>query len=195
MAPGLSPSPPAGAVSGHPAAGERLSLMIRKIVGFHQDEEGDWVAELSCLHSQHLRHQPPFFERPWVQVPSERAAAVGGGIECPLCDRAELPERLHIVRTAGPFDAESLPAGLRRAHRIANGNWGYLRVLEGAASLTMETEPPTRIRLKAGEGQPIPPGVPHALSLQGAARLAIDFLARDDDLLHERDPPDSDHVS
>lgn len=156
--------------------------MIRKIVGFHQDEEGDWVAELSCLHNQHVRHQPPFFERPWVHVPSERAAAVGGELECPLCDRAELPERLRIIRRAGPFDADSLPVGLRRAHRIADGSWGYLRLLEGAAGLTIETDPAIRIRLKAGEGQPIPPGVPHAVSIEGPVRLAVDFLTRDENL-------------
>lgn len=28
----------------------------RRIVGFHQDEGGDWVAELSCMHRQHVRH-------------------------------------------------------------------------------------------------------------------------------------------
>ncbi|MHB8295114.1 MAG: DUF3565 domain-containing protein [Acidimicrobiales bacterium] len=34
--------------------------MIRRIVGFRGDAEGDWVAELSCWHSQHIRHRPPF---------------------------------------------------------------------------------------------------------------------------------------
>ena len=174
---------------------ERVTLLIRKIVGFHQDKEGDWVAQLSCLHSQHVRHQPPFFERPWVQVPSGRTSAIGAVIECPLCDRAELPEGLHVVRTAGPFDAHTLPAGLRRAHRIADGNWGYLRVLEGAAELAIETDPPIRIRLEAGESQPIPPGVPHAVSLQGPAHLAIDFLTKAEDS-HERDPPaDDDEIA
>lgn len=28
------------------------------IVGFHQDEEGDWVASLACGHNQHVRHNP-----------------------------------------------------------------------------------------------------------------------------------------
>lgn len=27
--------------------------MISAIVGFHQDDEGEWVAELTCLHGQH----------------------------------------------------------------------------------------------------------------------------------------------
>jgi tellurite methyltransferase len=61
----------------------------REIVGFHQDEHGDWVAELSCLHSQHVRHRPPFMERAWVLTEEGRDARIGSEIECPLCDRAE----------------------------------------------------------------------------------------------------------
>ena len=32
--------------------------MIHTIDGFHQDADGDWVAELSCLHDQRVRHEP-----------------------------------------------------------------------------------------------------------------------------------------
>ncbi len=32
---------------------------LRTITGFRLDEEGDWVADLACLHSQHMRHNPP----------------------------------------------------------------------------------------------------------------------------------------
>jgi Protein of unknown function (DUF3565) len=63
------------------------------IVGFHQDTEGDWVAELSCEHSQHVRHRPPFFDRPWVTTESGRASRLGSPIECPLCD--EPPSEEH----------------------------------------------------------------------------------------------------
>jgi len=152
--------------------------VIRTITGFHQDEEGDWVAELSCLHNQHVRHRPPFFDRPWAEAESGRAGAVGADIECPLCDRAELPDGLELVRTAGPFDDVTLPAGLRRAHLVADGVWGHLRVLEGAARLGIETVPPIDRRLEAGDSQPIPPGVRHAVSVDGPVRLAVDFLRR-----------------
>ncbi|MDG7001319.1 MAG: DUF3565 domain-containing protein, partial [Nitrososphaerota archaeon] len=46
--------------------------MFREIVGFRQDELGDWVAELSCLHAQYVRHRPPFQIRPWVLDDDER---------------------------------------------------------------------------------------------------------------------------
>jgi hypothetical protein len=61
----------------------------RTITGFHQDEEGDWVAELSCGHNQHVRHRPPFQIRAWVLEADGRADRLGTAIDCPPCDRAE----------------------------------------------------------------------------------------------------------
>ncbi|MEY2475348.1 MAG: hypothetical protein QOG87_663 [Actinomycetota bacterium] len=152
--------------------------MQRVIQGFHQDDAGDWVAELSCLHGQHVRHDPPFQDRPWVTTAGGRATRVGAAIDCPLCDRAELPEGLAAVRTAGPFDAATLPAGLRRDHRVAERTWGLLRVLDGSARFTMATDPAVDRRLGAGDTQPIPPGVAHAVHVDGLVELAVDFLTR-----------------
>ncbi len=56
-----------------------------KIVGFHQDEEMDWVAELSCGHQQHVRHRPPFTERPWVLTQERRASMLGHDVVCAEC--------------------------------------------------------------------------------------------------------------
>lgn len=61
--------------------------MQRRITGFHQDTEGHWVAELECGHSQHVRHDPPWQQRPWVLAEDTRAARLGSALECPLCDR------------------------------------------------------------------------------------------------------------
>ncbi len=149
--------------------------MQRSIVGFHQDDDGDWVAELSCLHNQHVRHRPPFQNRPWVMDDSGRAGRIGAPLDCPLCDRAEMPEGLSIARMAGPFDADTLPAGLRRHHRVAERTWGCVRVLEGGVVFSMESQPPLEVRLEAGGRQPIPPGVPHCLTVDGPVRLAVEF--------------------
>ena len=43
-----------------------------KITGFHQDEDKDWVADLSCGHSRHFRHNPPFRLCEWVTSPQGR---------------------------------------------------------------------------------------------------------------------------
>jgi tellurite resistance-related uncharacterized protein len=153
--------------------------MQRWIVGFHQDEDGDWVAELSCLHNQHIRHRPPFQERRWVLDETERAARVGAELDCPLCDRAELPEGLRLVRTAGPFDAETLPPALRKQHRVAERTWGLLRVDQGSVWFTLVGDPPLHLRVDAGHQQPIPPGMDHSLTVEGPVRLVVEFLVRD----------------
>ena len=59
----------------------------REIVGFRQDEIGDWVAELDCHHRQHVRHRPPLWPRAWVETSAGRARHVGTTLDCPLCDR------------------------------------------------------------------------------------------------------------
>ena len=65
--------------------------MRRTIEGFRRDGAGEWVAKLSCLHGQHVRHGPPFQERPWVVSEAGRAERIGAELDCPLCDRAQLP--------------------------------------------------------------------------------------------------------
>lgn len=60
--------------------------MKQPIAGYHQDENGDWVAELVCGHHQHVRHKPPFVERPWVKTEAGRSAMLGARLECKKCD-------------------------------------------------------------------------------------------------------------
>ncbi|MCZ6581392.1 MAG: DUF3565 domain-containing protein [Nitrospirae bacterium] len=60
--------------------------MTRRIISFHQDDSGDWVADLECGHGQHVRHNPPWIERPWVTTPSGRKSHVGTVLECKRCE-------------------------------------------------------------------------------------------------------------
>jgi hypothetical protein len=62
--------------------------MLRRIVGYRQDEEGHWVAELDCGHSQHVRHDPPWQVREWVTTPEGRARHLGAELHCRRCDEA-----------------------------------------------------------------------------------------------------------
>ncbi|MCH9742720.1 MAG: DUF3565 domain-containing protein [Proteobacteria bacterium] len=55
------------------------------IVGYHQDDEGDWVAELACGHNQHVRHNPPWFNRPWTTSNAGREAMLGQRLGCRKC--------------------------------------------------------------------------------------------------------------
>jgi uncharacterized protein DUF3565 len=61
----------------------------RAIVGFETDEVGDWVALLECGHRQHVRHQPPWRERPWVLTTEGRAGRIGSPLQCPTCDEED----------------------------------------------------------------------------------------------------------
>ena len=63
--------------------------MRQSIVGFHEDAEGHWVAELACGHGQHVRHDPPWQVREWVLTPEGRREFLGVELECPKCDRGE----------------------------------------------------------------------------------------------------------
>ena len=55
------------------------------IVGFHQDDDEDWVADLSCGHSQHVRHRPPWTLRPWVTNENGRKEHLGKVLLCRKC--------------------------------------------------------------------------------------------------------------
>jgi hypothetical protein len=56
------------------------------ITGFHQDEHGDWVAELACGHTQHVRHRPPWELRPWVLNSKGRSDHLGRALRCVKCE-------------------------------------------------------------------------------------------------------------
>ena len=155
--------------------------MIRTIVGFHPDGDDSWVAELSCSHSQHVRHRPPFSDRAWVQDPAGRAGRIGSPIECPLCQRGERPEGLVLLRRAGPWDQDTLPDGLLGTHRTPEGRWGLLRVLEGSVDFQLLEDERTAgpvLHLVAGSEQPIPPEVPHRLVRVGPVRLELELWGR-----------------
>jgi len=57
----------------------------RKTIGFHKDEVGDWVADLSCGHTQHVRHNPPLVSRPWVLTEEGRQRFLGYELVCKKC--------------------------------------------------------------------------------------------------------------
>ena len=61
-------------------------MAVRRIVGFHQDDESHWVADLECGHSQHVRHDPPWQVRPWVITVEGRHQHIGTTLNCRLCD-------------------------------------------------------------------------------------------------------------
>lgn len=151
--------------------------MLRRIVELAADRAGDWVAHLECHHLQHVRHRPPFWSAPWIEDAAERERRLGTTLNCPLCDRCEIPRGLVVVRTTATWDEHTMPDALRRSHRVASGTWGRIRVDVGALRFVADTEPATDVIVVSGRVQGIPPDVAHQVEPQGSTRFAVEFLA------------------
>jgi len=89
-----------------------------------------------------------------------------------------MPQGLTLLRTAGPWDEQTLPEGLQHSHRTAEGVWAVLKVLDGEVDFRMETSPLLKVRLVAGNQQAIPPSVPHEIDLIGPMLLTVEFWKR-----------------
>lgn len=64
----------------------KLQNMKTTIIGFRQDEESHWVADLACGHSRHFRHDPPWQVREWVVTREGRERLMGSKVECKKCE-------------------------------------------------------------------------------------------------------------
>lgn len=86
----------------------------------------------------------------------------------------ELPPGVALARTTPTFDQDSVPAGLLRAHQVAEGVWGRLVVHRGRLTFCFEDDDQRRI-VAAGESVVIPPQRPHHLELDGPVSFAVEF--------------------
>lgn len=91
-----------------------------------------------------------------------------------MLGNSTLPEGLKLTRKTNVFDAETVPKGLLKAHQIALGTWGLLRVLDGELRFVLESSGESRV-LRAGEAQVVEPGVSHHVELGPDARFFIEF--------------------
>ena len=71
--------------------------MEQRIIGFHQDEHGDWVADLECGHGQHVRHNPPWSERAWVVTQHGREQKLGETLFCKKWDEVALDALVEVI--------------------------------------------------------------------------------------------------
>jgi len=150
--------------------------MKRAIESFAKDQADDWVARLSCGHPQHVRHRPPFVERDWVTTADGRQQMIGSVLECPRCDRLEVPEDWQAYRTTPDFNATSVPAGLLKDHSTKAGVWGELHVLSGDVIYVLTDPIQKTLQLSAGQTAGIPPEALHHVALSSDARFRVRFL-------------------
>lgn len=87
----------------------------------------------------------------------------------------ELPDHVEYVRTTDVFDQAHHPAGLLRAHRVANGVWARLLVHSGEMVFVFEDTPAEPTALSAGESIVIPPGRLHHVEMPSPVTFALEF--------------------
>lgn len=90
--------------------------------------------------------------------------------------RGTFPPGLAVTRRTPVFDQDTIPAGLRRAHRTAAGVWGLIRIVEGR--LRYRTiEPDAEQILDPQHCATIAPGCVHEVEPLGPVRFFVEFYA------------------
>ncbi len=79
------------------------------------------------------------------------------------------PSRSRVITT------RTVPAGLLRAHRVADGVWGRLVVHTGSVGFAFDDSPDDVVAVHAGDAVVIPPARPHHVELRGPATFAVEF--------------------
>lgn len=96
----------------------------------------------------------------------------GGG---PIAPRGALPAGAEPYSTIGPFDAQSLPKGLRGKHNLKAGTWGLLRLGEGSLRFVWDDAAGGAEDLIAPASLVVPPQVLHHVEGDGPFSVTIAF--------------------
>ena len=153
--------------------------MDRPITSFSLDEDGVWVAMLSCGHLQHVRHHPPLTDRPWVMTEEGRNSRLGMSLNCVRCDHFELPSHFIPYSRTPVFTEATVPDGLRRDHSTKAGVWAKIIVMEGKLRYHIERLETTQ-ELSQGRSGIVTPEVPHHVEPLGAVRFYVEFYRTPD---------------
>ena len=149
--------------------------MERPITGFRQDDEGHWVAELGCGHTQHVRHDPPWQVRPWVLTEGGREAMLDTSLDCTYCEMAVLPVDVRAYKQTPSFTESSVPEALLREHRTKPEVWARIVVEEG--KLAYHSGRGVFV-LRPGVDGVVEPDQPHHVRPLGRVRFHVAFLRR-----------------
>ena len=151
--------------------------MQRPINSFEKDEHGDWVAFLSCGHTQHVRHNPPFFERPWVTTEQGRRDKLGALLDCVQCERFEMPDTFKAYRKTAEFTENSIPKSLLNEHSTKAGVWAKIHVLEGKLIYHVDE---LRAKFEISRGAPgiVLPEIKHHVEPVGPVSFFVEFYKR-----------------
>ncbi len=148
------------------------------VVGFSRDDEGHWVALLSCGHRQHVRHRPPWELRPWVLTEEGRREHLGLSLDCVPCAMPALPPDAVRYKSTPEFDESTIPAGLLARHRLKAEVWGRIVVSEGRLLCVIEGEPEASFVLRPELPGIVAPESPHHVAPRGPVRFRVEFFRR-----------------
>lgn len=151
--------------------------MNRTIVDYHKDENDDWVAELDCCHGQHVRHKPPFINRPWVENQTGRDAMLGEVLDCLKCDRLEWPDGLVAYQQTPEFSETTTPKGLLKDHSTKAGVWGKIKVKQGLLNYMLVTG--ESFELTPGNEGVVVPTMLHHVSPHGTTQFCVEFYRKE----------------
>ena len=152
------------------------TMANRRIHHFATDEDDDWVAVLKCGHRQHVRHKPPWQNRPWVLTAEGRQTKIGELLDCQYCDMPSLPENAQVYRTTPIYSEQTLPQGLTRDHQTKPNVWGRIIVLSGQLSYEI-CDPEERCWvLRPGVPGTIAPQTRHRVRVSSPVQFRVEFL-------------------
>ena len=150
--------------------------MNRAIVAFHEDANSEWIAELACGHRLHQRHNPPFFDRPWVLTPEERQSQIGIEIDCSGCDQRTIPVGYEPYRRTADFDENTVPEALRRDHSTKRGIWARIQVTRGSLDYYVAAPFHSHERLTPLLPGVVLPEVVHHVAPAGPVSFFVEFM-------------------
>ena len=150
--------------------------MNRRIVSFHQDSESQWIAELSCGHWRHTRHDPPLSDRPWVLTSEGRQARIGLELDCIQCDQKTIPLGYEPYRRTPVFDQETVPKGLLEHHTTKPGIWARIHVTRGSLEYYVHAPFDSVEQLSPLSPGIVIPEVEHHVATRGPVSFFVEFL-------------------
>ena len=86
-----------------------------------------------------------------------------------------LPPTVEAYRRTPEFTEESVPDGLRKAHRTKPGVWGNIVVLEGRLRYRILQSPSCEFMLDADNPGVVEPEVEHEVEPMGRMRFFVEF--------------------
>ena len=91
---------------------------------------------------------------------------------------SELPDDVRCYKRIGPFRGDEIPQGLLREHRLKEGVWGRMKLLDGSLRFIWDDGSGEVAQLDSPDFVIVPPIIPHHLENTEDAQISIEFFSR-----------------